>query len=156
MILWIIPFLCHNRIFKSEHNHTSINEPVDENLISPINSLFNNRTHSPGTRVYERVSNWVSDHLPSPGTTIAEDFARFVSIYITITFTFQHLTRWSCYRVKLEQRENCQEFQLSGVLEFRTGVLELDRTLERGGGTLDIGTGRWDIDLNLIYMSVSW
>ena len=27
-------------------------------------------------------------------------------------------TRWSCYRVKLEQRENCQEFQLSGVLEF--------------------------------------
>ena len=38
-------------------------------------------------------------------------------------------TRWSCYRVKLEQRENCQEFQLTGVLEFRVGVLKINDDL---------------------------
>ena len=59
-------------------------------------------------------------------------------------FLISNKTRWSCYRVKLEQRENCQEFQLSGVLEIRIVVFEI-----RDG---DIGKGRWDIMiLNISY-----
>ena len=64
----------------------------------------------------------------------------------------QRKTRWSCYRVKLEQRENCQEFQLTGVLEFRIGVLKI------GDQRWDIGKGEvwvWDNVLNLIVISVS-
>ena len=60
--------------------------------------------------------------------------------YKMISYTSK--TRWSCYRVKLKQRENCQEFQLTVVLEFRIGVLKI-RNLrsemghwKRGGVTL--------------------
>ena len=54
-------------------------------------------------------------------------------------FGYRNITGWNYYRVKLEQGENCQKFQQSGVLEFRTGVLEI-RDLRQ-----DIGKGRWDI-----------
>ena len=48
----------------------------------------------------------------------------------TLLSYFSTQTRWSCYRVKLEQRENCEEFQLSGVLKFRIVVFEItDGTL---------------------------
>ena len=42
-----------------------------------------------------------------------------------------YTTRWSCYRVKLKQRESCQELQLSEVFEYRT--------------ILEIRDQRWDI-----------
>ena len=58
-------------------------------------------------------------------------------------------TRWSYYRVKLEQRENCQEFQLTGVLEFITGVFEM------GHWKGEMGHWTLVINLNLIDMSVS-
>ena len=83
--------------------------------------------------------------------------SKFIFKHILFSFFFFDKTRWSYYRVKLEQKENWQEFLLSRVLEFRTGVLETrDGTLERGDGMFVIGYWRLVKDLNLIVMSVSW
>ena len=56
------------------------------------------------------------------------------SCMYTITFTyrqkrfwFESRTRWSCFRVKLQQRGNCQEIQLTGhqTLEYRVRTMDI-------------------------------
>ena len=44
---------------------------------------------------------------------------------------------------------NCQEFQLSGVLEFRTGVLEIQNQRWEMGH-LKGEMGQWDIEYQLL------